>query len=138
MPSAIPNTNKGHGGQDFVNDDMRIVLLASGYTFNADHDFVSDLTSELSGTGYSRKTLAGKTLTINDTSDRGIHDADDVVYTGANFTGGDVYASYLYEYNASDAAAQLRSYNQLTTPQTTNGGDYTHQWDATNGIYYGS
>lgn len=117
--------------------DVRCLLLkSSGYTFDADHDFVSDLTTasnEISVSGYSRQALTGEVITRVDASDRVMFDANDVTFS-ALVAGQTVGAAVLYVYNASDSSAQLIAYIDLTDT-ATNGGDIVIQWHA-NGIFY--
>ena len=61
---------------------IRALLVTSAYTFNKDHSFVSSITNELSGTGYVRKDLAGRTVTQDNTNDRAVLDASDLTWTG--------------------------------------------------------
>lgn len=52
---------------DFVGDDIQVLLVASGYTFDKDHEFVDDITNEVtnaSGSGYERKSLSGKSISL--------------------------------------------------------------------------
>ena len=60
---------------DFANDSFVIILMQSGFTFNPDthHGYADVSSSELStANGYTvkSKTLAGVTLTEDDTNDR--------------------------------------------------------------------
>ena len=48
--------------------DVRCLLLKSGYTFDPDHDFVSDLTpasNEITVSGYSRQALTGEVISVS-------------------------------------------------------------------------
>ncbi len=115
--------------------DYRLLLLnnAGSYSFNADHDFVSDLTpgtNECTGTGYARKTLAGMVATLDDTNDQVKCDATDPsVYSGANF--GVVQAAVVFRFVTNDAASPLLAYlDGASFPVTTNGGDLTIQFHA--------
>jgi hypothetical protein len=50
---------------DFLSDDMRIMLMTSSYTPNIDtHEFQSDITNEVVGTGYTTGGLALSSKTI--------------------------------------------------------------------------
>ena len=93
------------GAISLASADVRVLLVSSSYTFSSDHNFVSDITNELSGTGYARKVLASKVVAEDDTNDRATFDADDLVWTGANF--GTPDAAIVYVHNAADAAAEL-------------------------------
>lgn len=78
MPVSINKYGKSYanilGGEigadtfavDFISDTLKAALLASTYTPNLDtHEVFSDLTNEVTGTGYSAggTTLASKTVT---------------------------------------------------------------------------
>ena len=59
------------------------VLLANGFTFNDDHQYVDDVTGELSGGSYARVSLTNVAWTVTGTE--GALTADDPVF--AAFTG---------------------------------------------------
>jgi hypothetical protein len=84
---------------------------------------------EMSGTGYVRKTMAGMTVTEDDTGNQAIMDANDITWTGID--AGTARAIVVYKYNASDSSAELISLHDTNFPKTTNGGDLTVQWPST-------
>lgn len=120
------------GALSFASADLRVLLVTSGYTFNADHDFIADLTpgsNELSGTGYARKTLAGKATTTDDTNDRAEGDCDDIAYTAIN--AGTAAMMILYVQVTNDADSYLvGKFDTGGFPLITNGGDATVQINA--------
>lgn len=64
---ASNNYTKGllkiqRGEIDYLNDDIQILVVDGTFTFNKAHEFVDDIVGELSGTGYSRKSLASKDI----------------------------------------------------------------------------
>jgi hypothetical protein len=65
-----------------------VMLCSTGYVFSADHNSVDDGTTndpqsyELAVAGYARQTLAGVTLTKEDTLDYAYLDAVDPTFTG--------------------------------------------------------
>jgi hypothetical protein len=124
---------------------FKIMLLdASGYTFDPDHQAVSsgvgtiganeipNVASYASGYGGSgRKTLGGKTVLLNDTTNSAALDASNVTWTALN--DGIVGAAVIIiETGGSDASSIPVAYidNASQFPITTNGGDITIQWDA--------
>lgn len=121
------------GRIDLDTDDIRVMLVTSSYVVNADHDFVTDITNELSGTNYVRKSLANKSVTLDDTNDRSYFDADDVVWTDLG-PAGTAAAAVLFKWVTADADSPLLSYHALTPTVITNGGTVTVQWSA-NGIF---
>lgn len=117
-------------------DTLKVMLVTSGYTFNPDDRFVSSASgSEISVTGYTggfggsgRKSLASRTLSADDTNDRGAFDAADVTWTALS-SGATIAAAILFKELTSDALSPMIAYFDITdTP--TNGGDITVQWNS--------
>lgn len=119
---------------DFDTDDIRCLLVSSSYTFAETHDFVSDITNELSGGNYARQQIATRSFT----EDAGNHwikcDGADTTFASLEAVAGTPATAIVYLYNAADAAARLICACPLTTPPTPNGGDYKIVW-GTNGIF---
>lgn len=109
--------------------DLRLLLLKGG-TPTADTNFVNDLTpgsNELTVSGYARHTLAGETVTEDDTNDFAYLDATDAVFT-ALATGETITWAILFRHTGSDATAPVYcAYDVTDTP--TNGGDITIQFN---------
>ena len=136
----MPWYNKGkfsvmNGSVALLTDTIKVMLVNSSASFNADHNFVSDISAnELSGTGYvggfngsGRKTLAGKTITEDDANDRAEFDANDVSWLA--ISAGTAAAAVLIKEVTSDADSLLIAYLDFSD-LVTNGGDMTLQWDA--------
>lgn len=132
--------NAGPATVTLLSDTIRAMLVNSGYTANADHDFVDaggandPIDQELSGTGYAagyagagRRTLASKTIVESDASDRAEFDAADLSWTAIN--AGTPAAWILFRNGASDdTTSRLAGYiNTGGFPIVTNGGDLTVQ-----------
>ena len=120
------------GAVDFIADDIQVSLHSSSYTPNKDHDFMSDVTGELSGTGYTggyggsgRKLLANKAIGIDDTGDFAYVDADDPIWTGLN--AGTPAWAVVSKKGASDAASPVLLCVDVTDLATA-GEDYKIQW----------
>jgi len=130
MASGVYNNAK-QGGTQFVwgTDTIMCLLNSSSYTFDPDHDTVDNVdANELSGTGYVRKTLASKTVTVDDTNDEVRFDAADITWTGANF--GTVAGAVVYKFVTNDTDSVPLVWAELTSPAVTNGGDFTLQWSS--------
>lgn len=113
--------------------DARALLVGTGYVPNRDHDFVADVVaSEISTSGYARQTLTGEVLTLDDTNDRVLNDADDAVWTslGPSSGGPSVLAAIVYRNTGADATSPLWFYMDGTTT-TVNGSNFTYQWAST-------
>jgi len=119
----------GDGGIAWASADVRVLLVTSAYTFDETHDFVSDLSGELTNTGYGRKNVAGRSSILDDANHRTKFDAGDTLFASLG-AGSTPSFAIVYLYNASDSAAQLIACCELTAPPAPNGGDYTIQWGA--------
>lgn len=117
---------------DLDTDTIKVMLVTSSYTPNADHDFVDDISgNELSGTGYTagfgnsgRKTLSNKSVTQDDATDKGVFDnTADLTWSSIN-AGTAAYAVLIKEIT-SDAASIPICWLELSPNVTTNGGDLT-------------
>lgn len=122
---------------DLAADTIKIILVTSSYTPDPDHDFASDLTNELSGTGYTggfggggRKTIGSKAFETDTTNNRVEFTFGATTWTGIN-AGSPKYAILVKEIT-NDAATRLIAYLDLGTV-TTNGGDLTITPSATLG-----
>lgn len=116
---------------DFIADTIKCYLVASGYTSDPDHDFVSNVTEIGNVTNYvggfggaGRKTLASKTITIDDTNNRVRLTAADVSF-GALGTGVTILGYAFTKETTSDAASVVFSYRELSSGVPTNGASIT-------------
>lgn len=117
--------------------DARVLLLddAGTYTFDKDHDFLTDLTlgsNELSTTNYVRKALASEAESTNDTADEVRLDATDVTWTalGPASAGPTIQAAIVYFFVSADADSVPFLYLDDGMPRAVNGGDVTIQWNS--------
>jgi hypothetical protein len=126
--------------------NIKVMLVGTGYTFDAEHDFVGDIVAqESSGSGYvggytgaGRKAIATRTVVQVDASDRAeLRTADgSVTWTAINV--GAVKAAVIFHEITSDAASELIAYIDTTGfPVTTNGGDFTINWNAAGVVQLG-
>jgi hypothetical protein len=116
----------------------KVMLVGSGYTYNPDHDYVSQVNSaEISCSGYTggfggagRKALT-LTPVEDDANDRAIVKIADVTWTALG-TGATIAAAVIVREGTSDADSKLVAH--LDIPDTpTNGSNFTLTFDATNG-----
>jgi hypothetical protein len=139
MAGALYNKGKTvlvNGTTIWGTADLRALLVTSSYTFNADHNFVSDITNELSGGNYARVALTGETVTEDDTNDRAVCDASDTTFSALAAAAGTPARAIIFDQaGGADSARALICCVDLTSPATPNGGDYTIQWAST-GIAY--
>jgi hypothetical protein len=119
--------------------NIKVMLVGAGYTFDADHAFVGDIVAqESSGTGYTggyggagRKAIATRTVVQVDASDRAELRTADGTCTWTAINVGVVKAAVIFHEITSDALSELIAYIDTTGfPVTTNGGDFTINWNA--------
>ena len=110
MASGVFNSGKG-ASLDW--STVVHMLVDQTYNFDPDHNTVSDVvSSEIAGTGASRKTSANPTETQDDTGNKVVFDADDPVWAGANFTNS-VRGCITYDPNTNDSDHRLVCYNEF-------------------------
>lgn len=111
---------------NLTSDTFKVMLVSSSYTPNQDtHTTKSDVTGEMTGTGYTAGgvTLTGLTLTQSTSENKWTWDADDVTWTG--LTGSFRYAVI---YDDTDASKPLVGYADLGD-QTATAQDVTIKWE---------
>lgn len=135
--NAIFNSFKrdiANGSINLGTDTIKLMLVGSGYTPNIDtHTKRSDVTSEVSGVGYTSGgvALANKTVTMNTTSDKGVFDADDVTLSTATIT---ARGAVLYKARGGASSAdELIAYLDFGSDITSTAGNFNITFDA-NGI----
>lgn len=114
---------------DLVNDTVKVALLSNSHSFNADNDGWSSVSAnELAGSGgYTTggATLASKTVTANDTTDKGVFDAADTSWTTATFT---AYHAVIYDDTPSSPADPLIASIDFGGAKTVSSGTFTITW----------
>lgn len=137
MASVIYNSFKrdsANGSIDLDTDTIKIALVTSAYTPDIDaHTKFSDITNEVTGTGYTAggAALASKTVTADNTNNRGVFDAADAVWAASTIT---ARGAVLYKSRGGAASAdELICYIDFASDKTSTAGTFTIQFDA-NGI----
>lgn len=114
--------NLGSGG-----NTLKLALLNNSHSFVAENDVWSDISAnQISGTGYTAggATLANQAVSIDDTDDEGVFDADDVSWTTASFT---AYHAVLYNTSVTNDLILSIDFGGA---QTVTAGTFTIQWNA--------
>jgi len=78
-----------NGALDLDTDTIKVMLVTSSYTADQDaHTKRSDITNEVSGTGYTAggASLANKAVTADNTDNEGVFDADDLTWSSSTIT----------------------------------------------------
>lgn len=97
------------GTIDFENDTIKVLLVDGSHTYTKSHEFVSDIVaneaSNVSGSGYERKTLGSKTVTLDAANDRVEYDAANPTYTAIN--AGTIAAAIVYKEVTNDSDSPI-------------------------------
>ena len=125
------------GGINLSSNTLKVVLVTSSYTFDPDHNFVSDVNAnELTVGGYTggfggagRKTLSNKAFTEDDSSNLAYFD-DTVDQTWTSLaTGETIGGAIIIREVTNDSDSPVLMFMDVTnTP--TNGGNITIAWNA--------
>ncbi|MBF6573715.1 hypothetical protein [Nocardia farcinica] len=116
---------------DWDSDTIKVMLCTSSYTPNQDtHQYKSDITAEVTGTGYTAggATLTGCTSTYNAGTNTLTLDAGDVSWPNST-----IVARYAVIYDASpasDATRPLIGYVDFDQNISTTAGTFSIVWDA--------
>lgn len=134
MASAIYNSFKRdimNGSIDLDTDTIKIMLVTSSYSANIDtHTKRSDITNEISGTGYSAggASLGSLSVSVDNTDDEGVFDAADASWSTATFT---ARGAVLYKSRGGASSAdELICYIDFGADKSCSAGTFTIQFDA--------
>lgn len=115
-----------NGAIDWDTDTIKVMLVTSTYSPNLDtHAFRSDVTNEVSGTGYTAggSALATKTVTQDNTNDRAVFDSDDPAWTVATIT---ARAAVLYKSRGGASSAdEIAGYWDFGSDIVSTAGTFT-------------
>lgn len=116
---------------DFTVDTFKVMLCTSSYTPDQDtHQFKSDVTNEVSGTGYTATgaALTSVTLTYDAPSNTLTFDAADTTWSSSTIT-----ARYAVIYDSTpgtDATRPLVSYVDFGADVISSSGTFAISWNA--------
>lgn len=129
--TPLKNMMTGANVVDYDTDTIKIALCTSSYTPDLDaHDFFSDITNEVSGTGYTAGgvTLASVAVTYDSTSNQVRIDATDPSWTSASFT---ARYAIIYKSTGTASTSPLIGYIDFGQDETVSSGTFTIQFDTT-------
>jgi len=120
-----------NGSIDLDTDTIKLMLVTSTYAPNVDtHTKRSDVTNEITGTGYTAGgvTLANKTVTVNNTTNTGVFDADDITISTATIT---ARGAVLYKSRGGASSAdEIICYLDFGSDITSTNSDFIIQFNA--------
>lgn len=100
---------------DWVNDTIKAILLDATYSPSRDvHQYVSDLTGELTGGAYARATVTGKSITVGVGTMTLV--SADVSFASMTASPGPRYLAFFVD-TGSSATSPLIMYMDFDTPQ---------------------
>lgn len=111
------------GTIDVTNDTLKVMLVTSSYTFSAAHDFVDDITNEITGTGY---TAGGATVT-SPTVSSGTFDAADTEWSSATFTAA---GAVVYKDTGTPGTSPLMLFVDFDGDQSPSSQTFRINWSA--------
>jgi hypothetical protein len=115
---------------DNTTTTIKVMLVTSTYTPDIDlHEFISDVTNEVVGTGYTAggKAIVNRTKTIDDTLDIVKYDADDVAWLSSTIT---ARGAVVYKDTGTPATSPLIGYLDFGADKSTSNVTFTIQWSA--------
>ncbi len=133
MANVIYNSAKQrliNGGIDLDTDTLKVMLVTSTYVPDIDlHVFKSDVTNEVTGTGYTAggAALTSPTVTVDNTNDRAAFDAADVTWASSTIT---ARGAVVYKDTGTATTSPLLCYFDFTTDQISSNGNFTIQWNS--------
>jgi hypothetical protein len=108
---------------DWDSDTIKGALCASTHTPNQDtHQYASSLTNELTGGGYARQTITGKTVVYDGPTNTLTLDCADITFPGVTTTDFR-YLMFIDTQTGSDATSPLVAYTDFGALQTATAQD---------------
>lgn len=118
------------GNVDFDGGTIKCALCTSSYTPDQDaHDYFNDISSEVSGTGYTAggATLANCAITYTGATNTVKIDADDVSWATSTIT---ARYAIIYVSTGTAATSPLLLYVDFGQDYTTTGATFTITWSS--------
>lgn len=137
--AQVYNRGKTGLGSSFDWDDagatFRLMLVTSAYVYSDDHNTRSDVTGEITNTGYTSggDAITGRTVTQEDTANEGRYEAADVTFSPID--AGDLPASAIvYLDTGNPATDDLVCCLTLSTVDPPDGSPYRINFN-TEGVF---
>jgi hypothetical protein len=139
MANAVVNSYKVdqfEANVDFLSDTIRMMYLDNNHTTNIDtQQFIDDVSAnEVVGTGYVAEgpELGSKTVTQDNTNDRGVADAADITLSGSTIT---VRYGVLYKDTGTPGTSPIMGIYDFVSDKSSSASDFTFQASADGYIY---
>lgn len=128
MSSLVYDNTKLKAGNGTINlgsDTFKMMLVTSTYTPTQAHAFRSDVTNEVTGTGYTAggSALTSVTWTLDSTNHRAVFSSAAPAWSASTIT---ARAAVIYKSRGGAATAdELVCYNDFGSDQTSTNGTFT-------------
>jgi len=119
-----------NGNIDLDTDTIKVMLVTLSYSPNQDtHEFMSSVTNEVTGTGYTAggQALASKAVTVDTTDDEGVFDAADITWSTSTIT---ARAAVLYKDTGASTTSPLICYFDFGSDKSSSAGNFTISWNS--------
>ncbi len=128
--------NLWNGTVNLASDTLKVALV-TGYTPNqaTDQYWADAVANEVTGTGYTAggATLSGQSVTADTVNHRGKFTASNVTWSSSTIT---ATGAVIYKSTGNNATSPLVGFIDFGGTKSSSSGNFTIQWDATNGIAY--
>jgi hypothetical protein len=117
-------------GIDYLSDTLKVSLHTVSYAYNQDtHQFWSDTTNEITGTGYTARgqALANKAISYNSSTNTTTLSADNPSWTSSTIT---AQVAVLYKDTGTNSTSPLLAYFDFGSSQISSAGTFTIVWNA--------
>ena len=129
--------NLWNGAINLASDPINVALVSSAYVPNQSTDqyWSTVQPNEVSGTGYTAggQALTGQAVTADTTNHRGKFTANNVTWSNATVT---AVGAVIYKNTGTASTSPIIGYIDFGGTKSSSAGNFTIQWDATNGIAY--
>jgi hypothetical protein len=129
--------NLWNGTINLASDPINVALVGPGYVPDQANDqyWSTVAPNEVSGTGYTAggQALTGQSVTADTTNHRGKFTANNVTWSNATVS---AVGAVIYKNTGNASTSPIIGYIDFGGPKSSSSGNFTIQWDATNGIAY--
>lgn len=130
MPNLVYNSYRAdqlNGNIDLDTNTIRVMLVTSAYTPLASHSKRSDVTNEVTGTGYTAGGITLTSPTVTVVGSTAVFDANDVTWSNSTIT---ARGAVIYKSTGTASNDNLIGYIDFVTDQISSNGNFTIQWNA--------
>ncbi|MEE8331640.1 MAG: hypothetical protein V3R84_07690 [Acidimicrobiia bacterium] len=110
---------------------FRLMLVTSTYVYDADHNVRSDITNEITNTGYTSggDAITARAVSQNDATNEAEYDGADLTFAGID-AGDQPAAAIVYRDTGAAATDDLVCYLSLSAAAAPDGSPYQILFDA--------